>query len=68
MPATRKTQRRATKTIGRIGRALKKAKKHRRQAQNTVKKIKSLHRTAKKDIRSTKKGMTRKTARKAYEK
>ena len=59
MVATRRTQRRASKSIARIGRALTQAKKHHRQAQNTVKKIKSIHRTAKGELKGGAKGLRR---------
>jgi len=57
MVATRRTQRRANKTIARIGKALTQAKKHHRQAQNTVKKIKSIHQTAKVELKAGVKGL-----------
>jgi F0F1-type ATP synthase membrane subunit b/b' len=61
MVAIRKTQRRANKTIARIGKALTQAKKHHRQTQNTVKKIKAIHETAKVELKAGVKGI-RKTA------
>ena len=68
MPAIRKSTRQATKTVARIGKFLTKAKKHHRQATNSVKAVKKAHADAKKHISSTKKGMKRGTARRAYEK
>lgn len=59
MVATRRTQRRAHKSIARIGKMLHMAKKHHRQATKTVTKIKSLHATAKGDLKKAK-GMRRK--------
>jgi len=61
MPATRRTQRRAHKTIARIGKALTQAKKHHRQATKTVAKIKGLHRTAKGELKGGAKGLRRTT-------
>jgi len=66
MPAINKTTRQAKKTVTRISGILKKAKKHHRQAQKSVAQIKKAHGEAKKHASSTKKGMSRKTARKAY--
>jgi hypothetical protein len=66
MPAINKTTRQAHKTVKRISGILKKAKKHHAQAKKSVAVVKKAHAKAKAHAKSTKKGMSRKTARKAY--
>jgi len=55
MVALRKAERRTHKTIAKIGRVLKKAHKHHRQAKKSVVAIKKIHAQAKTDLKRTRK-------------
>lgn len=66
MPAIRKTTRQAQKSVARVAKMVKTAQKHHRQATNSVKRLKAIHKSVKGHVKSTRKGQSRKTARKAF--
>jgi hypothetical protein len=61
-----KTTRQAKKSVARVAKMVKTAQKHHRQATNSVKRLKTIHKSVKGHAKSTRKGQSRKAARRAY--